>query len=41
LVEIEEQIERALDEAVEFALASGFPSTYELRRDVYATEVIA
>ncbi|MDB5714813.1 MAG: pdhA [Sphingomonadales bacterium] len=41
LADIEAGIERALDEAVEFALASAFPSPDELRRDVYEAEVMA
>ncbi|MGK2910592.1 MAG: thiamine pyrophosphate-dependent dehydrogenase E1 component subunit alpha [Sphingobium sp.] len=41
LADIEAGIDRALDAAVEFALASAFPSPDELRHDVYETEVMA
>ncbi|HEY3654692.1 MAG TPA: thiamine pyrophosphate-dependent dehydrogenase E1 component subunit alpha [Steroidobacteraceae bacterium] len=39
LNEIEQAIEREIDEALEFALASPFPDTVELRRDVFAQEI--
>lgn len=41
LAEIEATIERDLDEAVEFALASPYPELIELRRDVLAQEIAA
>lgn len=41
LKEIEGQIERALDEAVEYAIDSPFPELRELRLDVYETELVA
>ena len=34
-------IEKEIDEAVEFTLASPFPDTAELRRDVYKEEIAA
>lgn len=37
---MEDEIEAALDEAVEFAIASEFPDVSELRRDVYEKEVV-
>ncbi len=40
LARIEAGIEKALDEAVEFALASAFPSKDELSRDVFAEEAL-
>ncbi len=40
LADIEAGIERALDEAVEFAVNSPFPELSELQRDVYAEEVL-
>jgi len=40
LAKIEADVEAAIDEAVEFALASPFPSTDELRRDVFADDSI-
>jgi pyruvate dehydrogenase E1 component alpha subunit len=39
LAEMEAGIERELDEAVTFALASTLPDISEMRRDVYATEL--
>ena len=39
LAAIEAQIEAAIDEAVEFALASPFPDEIELKRDVFAQEL--
>jgi pyruvate dehydrogenase E1 component alpha subunit len=41
LAAIEAGIERELDAAVEFALASATPDVAELRRDVFAVEVHA
>ena len=41
LAAIEAQIERDIDEAVEFALASPFPDLSELTRDVYAEGALA
>ena len=41
LSEIEDGIEKALDAAVEFALASDYPPAAELRRDVYEMEIPA
>lgn len=41
LAEIEAGIEADIDRAVEFALASPFPTTDELRRDVYAEDIMA
>lgn len=41
LAAIEAEIEAAIDKAVEFALASPFPDTDELRRDVFAEEIAA
>lgn len=41
LAEMEAAIETALDDAVDFALASEFPDTSELTRDVFAEEVSA
>jgi TPP-dependent pyruvate/acetoin dehydrogenase alpha subunit len=38
LEQMETQIEREIDEAVEFALSSPYPDVDELRRDVFATE---
>jgi pyruvate dehydrogenase E1 component alpha subunit len=40
LAAIEAEVGAAIDEAVEFALASPFPSTDELRRDVFADDSI-
>jgi len=40
LASIESEVEAAIDEAVEFALASPFPDVAELRRDVFADESI-
>lgn len=40
LAKIEADVETALDEAVDFALASPFPALDELRRDVFADESI-
>ena len=40
LAEIEAKIEADIDEALEFALASSFPDVDELRRDVFATEIV-
>jgi len=39
LVEMEAAIEKEIDEAVEFALASDFPGVEELKRDVFAEEM--
>ena len=39
LAAIESGIESALDDAVEFALASAYPGAIEIKRDVYATEL--
>lgn len=41
LAEIEGQIEKEIDEAVEFALASPFPPISELDRDVLAEETVS
>lgn len=41
LVAVEAANEAALDDAVEFALASPFPEVDELRRDVFAQEIAA
>lgn len=41
LTAIEEAIEKEIDEAVEFALASPFPDPAEIRRDVYESEIAA
>ena len=41
LAEIEAQIEKEIDEAVEFALASPFPPMSELDRDVLAEETVS
>lgn len=41
LGEMEAQIERGIDEALEFALSSPYPDVAELRRDVYRDEVTA
>jgi len=41
LADIESAIERDLDEAVEFALASSYPEIIELRRDVLKEEIAA
>jgi len=39
LADMEAAIEKDIDEAVEFALASDFPGTEELKRDVFAEEM--
>ncbi len=39
LAEMEAAIEKEIDEAVEFALASDFPGVEELKRDVFAEEM--
>jgi acetoin:2,6-dichlorophenolindophenol oxidoreductase subunit alpha len=39
LDEMQAKIVAEIDDAVEYALASEFPSTDELRRDVFATEI--
>ena len=39
LAAMEAHIEADLDDAVEFALASAYPSAAEMKRDVYATEL--
>jgi len=36
LAKIEEDVEAAIDDAVEFALAAPFPDIAELRQDVFA-----
>lgn len=41
LNDLEQAIEREIDEAVEFALSSPYPELAELRRDVYAEEIPA
>jgi pyruvate dehydrogenase E1 component alpha subunit len=41
LAAIEESIEKDIDEAVAFALASAFPDPSEIRRDVYESEIAA
>jgi len=38
---MEAEIEAALDDAVDYALASDFPEIDELRRDVFAEEMAA
>jgi TPP-dependent pyruvate/acetoin dehydrogenase alpha subunit len=38
---MEDEIERALDEAVEFAVNSPFPELRELQLDVYETEMVS
>jgi pyruvate dehydrogenase E1 component alpha subunit len=38
LTDMEKEIETEIDEAVEFALASPYPSMSELTRDVFAEE---
>lgn len=38
---LEADIERQIDEAVEFALASATPDLAELRRDVFAEELVS
>jgi pyruvate dehydrogenase E1 component alpha subunit len=40
LAKIESAIESDLDEAVEYALASAFPEIIELKRDVFAQELV-
>ena len=39
LAEMEAAIEKDIDEAVEFALASDFPGVEELKRDIFAEEM--
>ena len=39
LAGLEAAIEKEIDEAVEFALASDFPGVEELKRDVFAEEL--
>ena len=41
LAALEAEIEARIDAAVEFAFASPFPETAELRRDVFAEEICA
>ena len=41
LADIEAQIDKDIEEAVAFALSSPFPDVVELRRDVYAEELLA
>lgn len=41
LAEMEAEIERGIDEALEFALSSPYPELAELRRDVFRDEVTA
>nr|WP_042445294.1 thiamine pyrophosphate-dependent dehydrogenase E1 component subunit alpha [Azospirillum sp. B510] len=41
LAAIETEIDRKIDEAVEFALSSPFPGVEELRRDIFADGVVA
>jgi pyruvate dehydrogenase E1 component alpha subunit len=40
LTQLEEEIERQLDDAVEFAITSPFPDIVELTRDVYAAKEV-
>jgi pyruvate dehydrogenase E1 component alpha subunit len=41
LAQIEAEIEKEIDEAVEFAISSPYPSLDELRRDIFAEEIAA